>query len=109
MRTLIDGVIRPLAAFLLAAVVANCNDGCIGYGPIISPAEAYAMEVSGCVEGRNKEVLACAGDASTADQYLVCKADAEEKERKCRAQVDRKYLNYNSNGSYPGEQYPPSR
>lgn len=108
MKVLIDKVLRPLAAFALAAVVANCNEGCAGWQNI-TPAEAYAMEVSGCVTIRNTRVMGCAAEAGTVPEYLSCREDAEEEERKCRAQVDRKYLGYNSNGNYPSEPAPPSR
>lgn len=101
MRSLVDSVIRPIAAFVLAAVVANCNEGCLPGYQSISPAEAYAMEISGCVSKRNAEVIQCAESARTVPEYTECKDEADENDRKCRSMVDRKYFNYNSNGNYP--------
>lgn len=103
MRTLADCILKPLAAFVLAAVVANCNDGC---GPYISPAEAYAMEVSGCMMKYDSSVKKCANEAPTVPAFQECKAEAEDGLRICRGQVERKYLNYNSNGSYPTDPAP---
>lgn len=108
MRSLVDSVIRPIAAFVLAAVVANCNEGCLPGYTQLSPADAYAMEISGCVTRRNAEVIKCAETAKTVPEYQECREDADENDRKCRAMVDRKYFNYNSNGNYPSEQPPPS-
>ena len=107
MKTLIDCVIKPMAAFLLAAVVANCNDGCIPGWQQMSPADAYAAEVSGCVMKRNAEVMKCAQEAGTVPEYQECHEDAEEAHRICREAVDRKYLGYNIQGGYPGESNPP--
>jgi hypothetical protein len=109
MRTLLDSVIRPVAAFVLAAIVANCNDGCVPGWTQLSPADAYAMEVSGCVTKRNSEVMKCAGDAKSVAEYNECKAKADEGDRVCREQVDRKYLGYNSEGGYPSEFRTPGR
>lgn len=97
--SLTNNVIRPLAAAILAAVVANCTEGCGGVQ--ISPAEAYAMEISGCVTQRNRDVLWCAQDASSREESKACREDAEEKERQCRSMVDKKYGLYNASGSYP--------
>lgn len=107
--SLTDSVLRPVAAFVLAAVVANCNQGCLPGYTAISPAEAYAMEVSGCVAVRNTAVVKCAQEAEDMASYYSCKDEAEEKDRQCRAQVDRKYLGYNSQGGYPSEYNPPGR
>lgn len=107
MRSLIDGVLRPLAAFVLAAVVANCNDGCIPGWQQISPADAYKMEIGACVAKRNAEVIRCAQEAGVTGDYISCRYEADEEDRICRAQVERKYWNYNSNGDYPSEQPPP--
>lgn len=105
--SLTDTVLRPIAALVLAAVVANCNEACIPYGRSISPAEAYAMEVSGCVATRNTKVQVCAQEASTMAGFEECKADADDDMRGCRGMVDRKYMNYNSNGNYPSEPISP--
>jgi hypothetical protein len=107
MRSLIDSVLRPIAAFVLAAVVANCNDGCIPGWQQMSPADAYKAEIGACVAQRNADVLSCASDAGTVPDYLICREDADEADRICRGAVDRKYANYNNNGNYPSEQPPP--
>lgn len=100
MRSLLtENILKPLAAFILAAILANCNDGC--GGTWISPADAYAMEVSGCVAKRDTMVMACAKEAGSLPEYQSCHEEAEDAYRICRGQVDRKYLNYNSNGNYP--------
>jgi hypothetical protein len=103
--SLTDSVLRPVAAFILAATIANCNDGCILGWKQLSPADAYAMEVSGCVNQRNRNVMACATDAGSMEDYQDCRADAEEQERQCRSMVDKKYLGYNSQGGYPSEPF----
>jgi hypothetical protein len=95
---LTDSVVRPVVAVILAAVVANCNEGC---GPYISPADAYAMEMSGCVAKRNTVVRECVEKAKTLQESRDCREEAEEAYRICTGQVERKYFNYNSNGSYP--------
>lgn len=102
MRTMIETVLRPLAVAVLAGVVANCNEGCLPFmGDSISPSEAYAMEMSGCTGKRNAEVRRCAEKSPTLQDSKACRADAEEAYRVCVGQVERKYLNYNGNGSYP--------
>lgn len=105
----VDSVVRPVLALVLAATIANCNEGCLPGYTQIDPATAYAMEVSGCVSKRNAEVLNCANQSVSMPEYEACRYGAEESERKCRAQVDRKYLEYNSNGSYPSQYTPPGR
>jgi hypothetical protein len=107
MRTLVDTVIRPLAAFVLAAVVANCNDGCLPGYTQIDPATAYAMEVSGCASQRNAQVLECAKTVPTVESYITCVEDADWRDHQCRAQVDRKYGLYLKEGGYPSE-HPPA-
>lgn len=60
--------------------------GCIGYGPFISPAKAYRLEVDSCKRKAN--------------------GDAEEL-RKCLGHVERRYHRYNSEGGYPAYPAPP--
>ncbi len=107
--SLIDSVIRPLAVAVLAATIANCNEGCVPGWTQLSPADAYAMEISGCANSYDMDIKKCANEAGSMDDFGVCKDKAEEEYRICRGNADRKYLGYNSNGSYPGQFYPPSR
>ncbi len=99
MRLIVDSVIRPLAAVVLAAVLGTCNEGC--GGTFISPADAYAMGVSGCVTKRNTHVMQCANGAITEQLYYQCKEDADEEYRICRGNLDKQFGLYLSNGEYP--------
>lgn len=102
MRLIVDSVIRPIAALALATVVANCTEGCVGWYDI-SPADAYAMEVSGCVAKANKADSECVSNANFAKEAMECRGRVEEEHRKCRAMVDRKYGMYNGSGGYPAQ------
>lgn len=92
-------ILAPIGATILAAIVANCNEGCGGVS--ISPADAYAMELSACAAKRDAKVIQCAEEAGSKAESQECRAQAEDDYIGCRNLVDHKYGLYNANGSYP--------
>ena len=82
-------IVTPIAAAVLAAVMAHLNQGCSGQQ--LRPEDAYGAELSACAATRNASVLQCAEEASTKAESQECRSGAEKAYESCRDSVDRKY------------------
>lgn len=71
MKTLIESVVRPVLAAVMAVIVANCDAGCIPPGGEVLE-KAY-----------NAELLACVANAKTPQDSCLCRLAVDEKYGLC--------------------------
>lgn len=94
--SLVNDVLRPTLALILATTVANCNEGC---GPYMSPAAAYAQEAGYCNTKADEGERFCLG--VPLEQIRSCREGVDDRWRGCMNMVNNKYGRYTSEGGYP--------
>lgn len=69
MKTILDSLLRPVLAAIMAVVVANCSTDC---KPASGPGDAYTAEVAACATTSKSLYESCGCRKATDIKWGVC-------------------------------------